>query len=67
MYRSGTYSRHTLIPDSPNKKLFRTFSPNDLRKSEFSSWIDPEQISVSVNPSNDETNRLQDPNENSKK
>ena len=67
MYRSGTYSRHTLIPDSPNKKLFRTFSPNDLRKSEFSSWIDPEQISVSVNPPSDETNRLQDPNEDSKK
>ena len=65
MYRSGTYSRHTLIPDSPNKKLFRTFSPNDLRKSEFSSWIDPEQISVSVNPKNGETSIRPDSDEDS--
>lgn len=65
MYRSGTHSRHTLIPDSPNKKLYSTFSPNDLRKSEFSSWIDPEQISVSVNPKNGQISNSPDSDEDS--
>ena len=63
MYRSGTHSRHILIPDSPNKKFNKTSSPSDLQKPEVSSWIYPEQISDSINPKDGGISSRQDSDE----